>query len=518
MSRSSVLYDELTRLDIIYARARFSIDLEGSAPTFADRLDLIDAANPLMLLENKPVIRNDISLPKYKRALIISGPNAGGKTVTLKTAGLLSLMPRMGLFITAAKGSTLPFYQNIFADIGDSQSIHDDLSTFSAHVTAITTFWLHAKGGSLVLLDELMVSTDPKEGSALGAVVLERLTENGADVVVTTHFHELKILAQQEPLFYNAAMEFDTDEGRPTYRMVTGTPGSSSALEVAARLGMDPAIVVKARTRLSGGDERIEKAIEELRNEKMALNNERRESTQYLAQAKKDAEKAKAFKEEAGQELAEIKRTVKQKLRGDLYSAREKISALVDEAKDAGSNKTKLAETIKNLAELEDQTKKALAPEEKISKENLAEGDKVYIIPLEQTGVLESNPVGGEAKILCGKMSVTAKLSDIIGIAQKNSTPQKRQNSYLPPISTHEPSKTEIDLRGLRAEEAVDRTEKFLDSMINSGADTIRIIHGKGTGALKAAIRELLESSPYKPRYRPGEEGEGGDGVTVVTL
>ena len=287
---------------------------------------------------------------------------------------------------------------------------------------------------------------------------------------------------------------------------------------MAARLGMDPAIVVKARTRLSGGDERIEKAIEELRNEKMALNNERRESMLNLAQAKADAEKAKVFKEEAGQELAEIKRTVKQKLRGDLFSAREKISALVEEAKTAGSDKSKLAETIKNLAELEDQTKKALAPEEKISKENLAEGDKVYIVPLEQTGVLEGNPVGGEAKILCGKMSVTAKLSDIIGIAQKTSEPQNKRGSRLAPISTQAPAKTEIDLRGLRAEEAVDRTEKFLDSMINSGADTIRIIHGKGTGALKAAIRELLESSPYKPRYRPGEEGEGGDGVTVVTL
>lgn len=514
------VYEAVTGLDEISARARLALELQCSRPILGKRLYLKNAVNPVMALEDKEAVANDMEMPEGARALVISGPNTGGKTVALKTIGALSLMAKMGLFITAGEGSSLPFYNEVYVDIGDSQSIADDLSTFSAHLVTINGIIKSAKEGSLALLDELMVSTDPREGSALAVAVLDKLVAEGLDVVVTTHFNELKTLALSQPAYYNVSMEFDEEDASPTYRMVGGVPGASSALMVAGKLGMDRDIVASAKARLEGGDERIEKALEELSKEKVALERARREAQAALSEAERANEEARKIRDEIDERKKELAREAKRKLSMHVASAKREISEMLERLKTQASDRGALKKARESLEKMAAESREAAAPRESVPKDKLKEGDEVYVVPLEKRGKLASAPCEGKAEVAMGAMRVMVRLDDLIGVGEGGEV--KRQVYRRPPVRTAtgetQAAPAEIDLRGARAEEAVDRVEKFLDSAFNSGRERLRIIHGKGTGALREAIREYLAISPYVETFEGAEDREGGSGVTIVTL
>lgn len=509
----------LTRLDVIHARARLSRDIGGVRPVFDDRVALTGAANPVMLLEGKKVVRSELVMPEGVSCLIISGPNAGGKTVAMGGVGLAALMARLGLYVAAGEGSRIPFYGSVHADIGDSQSIHDDLSTFSAHLTAINRVLLRTGPGALVLLDELMVSTDPREGAALAVAVLDRLVAVGCHVVVTTHFADLKILAQSQAGFYNLSMEFDELNGAPTYRVIAGAPGSSSALALAERLGMDPTVVAAARARLEGGDERIEQALGKLREQATLADRYRREAEEAKRAAARLKEEAAALKERIVEEREEMAKTAKRKLAVDVADARRRLNEMVEAARRAGKDKQALGRAKEEVERIAADVRTATAPDEAIPRNALKKGDRVYVIPLQTKGTLSADPTDGKAEVDVGGLRTSVALADLIGIGRegggspKVSTPQPRRSEPAPGRAIEE-----IDLRGMRAEAALEKVERVLDRLITGDTGQVRIIHGKGTGALRMAVREYLAASAYVTDFVGEEDPQGGDGATLVTL
>lgn len=512
------VYHAVTRLDSISARARLARDIGGCRPVFGPRLDLKNAVNPVMVLEGKEAVANDMAIPEGARGLMISGPNTGGKTVALKTIGLMALMARLGLFITAAEGSTVPFYTGVYADIGDSQSIADDLSTFSAHLAAINEILEKAGPGSLALLDELMVSTDPGEGSALAIAVLDSLVERGADVVVTTHFSELKLLAQSQPLYHNVSMEFDKAAAAPTYRMISGAPGSSSALAVAEGLGMDREIVAAARARLEGGDERIEKVLEDLARQRTEMERARRQAEAALEEARRLRDEALRMRDEAAEREKELARTARRKLSSGIAEARKRISEMLEEVQAAEDRKKSAERARERLDRLSAEAREAAAPKERISRDELKKGDEVYVVPLERRGVLAAGPAEGKAEVTFGTMRVIVDAGAIVGLKKAGEKPHRPRTPGVHAAPAKGSPSGQVDIRGARAEEAVELVEKFLDEAMKAGMERARIIHGKGTGALRAAAREYLSGSPYVAEFYAADQREGGDGVTVVIL
>jgi DNA mismatch repair protein MutS2 len=514
----TALYKEVTRLDLISAKATIAVETESTRPLFGRRLELKSARNPVMVLEGGTPIPNDMAMPESARVLVISGPNTGGKTVAMKTIGALCMMARMGLFIPSAEGSTLPFYRSIFADIGDSQSISDNLSTFSAHLMTMKDIIANAREGSLVLLDELMVSTDPKEGSALAAAVLDWLVKAGADIVVTTHFRELKALAQVERGYHNVAMQFDDEMGSPTYRMVSGVAGASSAIAVAERLGLPKEIITSAKNRLEGGDERIEKAIAELREEKIRLEDATRKAQELEVKTRQSLEESERVKEELIAQKEDLKKNAKRKLSADIQTARNEISKLIEETRARPGDREILKKNIASLEKMAVEAREAAVPEERIAGDSLKPGDTVYVTALERKGVVITGPSDGRVDVEMGSMRITLKLDDVVGVGR----PGKDAGQQAPASWKKEAGRDtdlELDMRGMRAEESLDLLEKQLDTMMETGDDRpLRIIHGKGTGALRMAVKKYLSESPYIGEFRAGEQSEGGDGVTVAKL
>ncbi|MBI4667210.1 MAG: endonuclease MutS2 [Nitrospinae bacterium] len=509
----------ITRLDLIFAKARLAKTLACSRPLLQGPVNLRNAANPVMLLESRDVVRNDIGMPEGARTLMISGPNTGGKTVILKTIGAIGLMARMGLFITAEEGSSIPFYNEIFVDIGDAQSIHDSLSTFSAHLVTLKDVLAGAGEGSLVLLDELMVSTDPKEGSALALAALDNLAKSGADVVVTTHFGELKMLAQSQPGYHNASMEFDTLLLKPTYRLVSGVPGASSAIAVAERLGLPSSIVAQAKTYLEGGDERLEKAMEALREEKILMERARREAEKARDEAGRALRDAERIKQELAEARQELAKTAKRKVSADVAAAKSEIWKMVEEVKTKSAEKETARRALVKLDDLAAQAKAAAAPEETIERARLKTGDMVYVVPLERKGEIVAGPEDGKLEVQFGGVRVTARLEDVVGI-DKDGKPKTQEAGlaevYAKKRPPHAGELVEVDLRGMRVEEGLDELGRQLDDAVKNRARAVRIIHGKGSGAMRNAVREYLSTSRYVESFRPGGVEEGGDGVTVI--
>ncbi|HEB72539.1 MAG TPA: endonuclease MutS2 [Nitrospirae bacterium] len=515
------IYSAICSLDQIMARARLAAEFNLTRPVFSDQLKLVNAAHPIMLLKNKNVVRNEISIPRGARALIVSGPNTGGKTVALATIGLTAVMAKSGLYIPAGEGSKLPFYNKIFADIGDNQSITDDLSTFSGHLKSINEIVRRAGAGSLALLDELMISTDPKEGSALAMAVVEKLVENGVDVVVTTHFSDLKVMAQTGDLYHNVSMEFDAERAIPTYLMIKGAPGESSALAVAEKLELDGSIIAGARRRLDGSDERIEKTLAELRNQKKALANAAREADKALAEAERNRADTEKARVEMETRRSEIAKTAKRKISGDIAEARRIINELVAEARGAKGSKAALKKSVEKLESITSDVRSSITPVERIARDELRAGDEVYLIPLERKGVLSSDPAGGKAEAVLGSIRMTVALSDLVGVRRGSEiTPGDKRKTirFKSTAGTDVSCEEELNIIGLRTDEAIEKVEKFLDSVFRGARDTIRIIHGSGTGALRTAVHEYLVSSPYISSYRLAEPNEGGEGATEVTL
>ncbi len=528
--------ETLAELDCIAAKAALSCQL-GARPVALNecgRIQLKQARHPLLALAKERVVANDLLVDEQVRVLVISGPNTGGKTVTLKMLGLFALMVRAGLPLPCAPESEMAFFPEVYADIGDAQDLAKDLSSFSAHMTQMIRLLNHATTAAaetnqapraLVLLDEPVTSTDPVEGAALAEALLVRLAQLKMKVVATTHYNALKALAQSRPDFANASVEFDIGTLSPTYRLLMGMPGGSSAFDIAGRLGMEESVLEDARRFLKGDERALEDLLSGLQ-----------EHQRRLAAEADRASLARVEAERASREAAEIlarlceteqdeRKSVKRKLTDELLRARAAIQAILDDVKRERTVQ-KAKEAKQRLTELEQRAEAALAaPSEPVPVERLHAGDPVEILRLGATGTLLESPSGRKrVRVKVGEGEVSVPVSALAGISrlpaeepvhsqQPRTTALSGSTAYPPRVAP-----TALDVRGKAADEALDLLIASLDRAALQGEPSLKIIHGHGTGRLKAALREYLQVSPYVASFRSGERAEGGDGVTIVEL
>jgi DNA mismatch repair protein MutS2 len=496
---------------------------------------LKQARHPLLMIAKEQVVPNDIVADDTVRVLVISGPNTGGKTVTLKIVGLYALMVRAGIHLPCAPESEMALFTHCYADIGDAQDLSRDLSSFSAHMTQMVRLLsdtaARTEGGeppvprSLVLLDEPVTSTDPAEGAALAEALLCRLAGLNMKVVVTTHYGPLKELAQTTPGFANASVEFDVARLAPTYRLFMGIPGGSSALEIAGRLGMDDAILSDARQRLRHENRRLEQLMADLQVKQRQLAEDLERARQARKEAEQAAGEAKALQVRLEEAEQEARKGLKKKLGEQFQRARAEVQATVDAVK-REQKLIKAKEAKQRLSEMEAQVRQELVPtSEPIPVEQLDVGDTVEIAGLGMTGSLLEAPQGKKrVRVKVGEGEVMATVSNLIGVARGSdvSAPPAAPSTSSRRFSTGGglglDEQTVVDVRGQAADDALDQVVAALDRAVLDGAPFLRIIHGHGTGKLKAALREYLKDSPYVENFRSGDRSEGGDGVTVVKV
>jgi DNA mismatch repair protein MutS2 len=527
--------DVLAELDGIAARALFGRQLKACPVGLNEegRVRLLQARHPLLQLSKEQVVANDILLDESIHVLVISGPNTGGKTVTLKIVGLFALMVRAGLHLPCDAESEMAVFHDIYADIGDAQDLARDLSSFSAHMTQMIQLLNETDRRSrsdasaasrqwLVLLDEPVTSTDPTEGAALAEALLCRLATLKMKVVVTTHYGSLKALAHSMPGFANAAVEFDVATLSPTYRLFMGVPGGSSALEIASRLGMDRELLDEARLKLHKDERVMETMLHDLQAAQRQLSDD-------LARAIGARQEAEQAEQRVKAQLAHLEREaqkgLKRKLSEQFSRARAEVQATVDAVK--GEQKLiKVKAAKQRLFELEEQTRAELTPASTpIPLEHLGVGDQVEIGGLGMTGTLLEVPQGKKrVRMKVGEGEVLASVANLIGLARGSAAPS------LPASSSSSPRRlsssgglgldeqTVVDVRGKAADEALDEVIAALDRATLAGAPFLRVIHGHGTGKLKASLRDYLKDSPYVAKFRAGDQTEGGDGVTIATI
>ncbi|MDD2282836.1 MAG: endonuclease MutS2 [Eubacteriales bacterium] len=506
-------------IDFALAKAKLALAMDGTPPEIRrdDRFVLNNARHPL--LPAKEVVPTTIALGGEYSVLVITGPNTGGKTVTLKTVGLFCLMAQCGLWLPASGGSCLPVYTNIFADIGDEQSIEQSLSTFSSHMTNIVKILDQADSRSLVLLDELGAGTDPAEGAALATALLGRLKSAGISVVATTHYSELKAYAATEPGVQNASVEFDVETLRPTYRLIIGTPGKSNAFEIALRLGLDSRVVDSARKLLNTDTRRTEDLL-------ASLEAKRIESERALQQAREEreqAEKSRLVSEQRLQRIEEqqgkLLEQARQKSNELLRSARFEAEALLTELRQAQSQAVNVDQLARRAREqlkpLPGQKSCVPAAGTPPKSSQLPAGQPVRVLSLNKTGSIVSLLSEDEAIVQVGIMKVNVKLADLRLAERETSVEGKGRSITSTAAASISP---EIDLRGQMVEEASLSLEKYLDSAMLAGLGQVSVIHGKGTGALGRGLQEYLKTHPAVSGFRYGGAGEGGSGVTVVTI
>ena len=526
--------DVLAVLDCISAKATFSHQITGQPVSLSSngRIALKQARHPLLVLTKDAVVPNDLALDESVKVLIISGPNTGGKTVTLKILGLFALMVRTGLQPSCAAGSEMAWCPDIFADIGDTQDLAKDLSSFSAHIMQMIALLDHATkvrpigdAPSLVLLDEPVTSTDPAEGAALAEALLLRFAHIGMKVVVTTHYNSLKVLAHTTPGFMNASVGFDVETLSPTYRVMMGMPGGSSAIDIAGRLGMDETILDEALQRVQREDRALEQMLTGLQDKQRRLD----EDTAAIALLRSDAERAAQEAAEVADRLKSTERDeqkrVKKKWTDELLRARAEIHAILENLKQE-QTLIKTTHAKSRLGQLDEVISKQFVPSEaRIPLERLEAGDRVEIAHLGRSGTLLESPKGKKRvrlRVGDADMSVAASLlvaSDERAGQQKAPLAAGASSSRSVTLPSHsEESSVVLDLRGMAADEAIDRTVAALDRAALGNCHSLRIIHGHGTGRLKMTLRAYLKDSPYVSSFRPGERAEGGDGVTIVQI
>ncbi len=521
----------LTEIDFIFAKGEYSISINGTEPIFNEKgyINIKKARHPL--LDNNNVVPTDIYLGDEFTTLLITGPNTGGKTVSLKTIGLFTLMGQAGLHISAFDNSELAVFDNVFSDIGDEQSIEQSLSTFSAHMTNIVSILDEVTDNSLVLLDELGAGTDPTEGACLAMSIIQYLHDRQIRTAVTTHYSELKVFAISTKGISNASCEFDVKTLRPTYRLLIGVPGKSNAFAISKRLGLPDYIIEDAKNMLSKEDTKFEDVITDLEINKKSLMIEKERAESYRLEAeklKKDVEnqkkKTREQKEKILLKATEDAKRILAKAKIDADNAVKEIQRLAKEKasqNDINSQRQKLKDKLSKLDERIDKFNNKNSQKRVIPK-NLKKGDRVFIHSLNQSGTVTSEPnQKGEVMVMAGIMNIKTNLKDL-----------SIDTTYVEPKKEHiKPKKTssfknnkaqtisyEVDLRGLYVDEAIDKVDKFIDDAFLAGMDTISVIHGKGTGALRTGIHEYLRRHSRVKKYRLGEFGEGDAGVTIVEL
>ncbi|WP_223646659.1 endonuclease MutS2 [Corallococcus sp. EGB] len=528
--------EAVAELDEVEAIAVLSSDLDATTPTFVDvkELQLRSLRHPRLVLKGTEVVSNDVTLTEAARALVVSGPNAGGKTVTLTGVGLCALMLRAGLPIPVGEGSRMPLYRSVHSTVGDTQDLSQGLSSFSGHVTLLRDILSAVATDSLVLIDEIASDTDPREGAAIAIAVLEELLGKGAYVLVTTHLEELKALAHMDPRFLNARVGFDAKRMAPTFRLQMGASGQSSAIDVAARVGLPASVCERARELSLNAGGPLSKAL-------AAAEEERRKLSEELEKARIAAKEAEALRAELEKQKVAFERERKGRMmqfNEDVHAASEHAA---QEVRDllaklrAEQNEKALSEARLQLQQRAEEAQKraAAAKAELFQVEapgpaNLKVGAWVHHSGLgRDVEILELTD--GQAVVSAGgalKMRVpTTELSGSRGRKpQQTKFPERQKGeAALKRAASAAPSQVEAtnfrcDVRGMRADDALAELETFLDQGLRKGEEAALIIHGHGTGALKQAIRDHLAASPYIRMFRPGESHEGGDGVTVVSL
>lgn len=518
----------LSELDFIFSKAHLALDMNATRPLYNvyGHVNLRKARHPL--LDKKTAVPIDVKLGYDFDLLVITGPNTGGKTVALKTIGLLSLMGQAGLHIPALDRSELSIFDNVFADIGDEQSIEQSLSTFSSHMKNIVEILNSADEGSLCLFDELGAGTDPTEGAALAISVLNDLHNRSVRCVATTHYSELKVYALKEKGVENACCEFDVETLKPTYRLLVGVAGKSNAFAISSKLGLPSYIIDDAKSRISAKDETFEDVLSELENNRITIENEKAEIERY----KREIEALKADYESKQVKLTESKNKI-------LREANEEAKSILQDAKETADEAIKNIRKLENRGDIRSIEQKRTKLREKVGKVQSIDainpsspkknhkasdfhiGDDVKIISMNLEGTVSTIPDSkGSLYVQCGIMRMQAKMNDIEFIDKPNiSAPgytKGLKSSGKKTLSKAATISTEINLLGMTADEALSELDKYLDDAYLSHLSTVRIVHGKGSGILRNAVQNHLKRVKYVKSFRLAEYGEGDSGVTVV--
>lgn len=532
----------LAGLDLLSGAARFSSDTRSAEPELVEGpvMRLYGARHPLLyLMLGDRVVPNDLSLGESYNCLIISGANTGGKTVLLKTAGLCALMLRHGLHIPAGPDSRMGIFDPLMADIGDDQSIKESLSSFSGQMVVLNEMMEKAGPSALILIDEIVVGTNPRQGASLAQAVVESLAATGARIIVTTHYNELKELASSDRRFRNASVSFDPETLAPTYRLLTGIPGVSYALEIARIYGIPESVLGRAKELLDEREISVEALIEKTQKLEQEITAERERLNEERAAASREKERFRELQRKEAELMESMTRGEGTRFLEELKEYRRKIASRISELqkadlRDAGEMRRELGEVQRRVeTEIAESERKRFSREYGPLDPRAAKpGDRVFIVSLEKEAVIESvDPEGESAELRLGNaIRARFRLRDMLSIpegAERPPHPKKsakrpggkaRDRQAKPVPLTVQTSYNTIDLRGLRVDEAIDRMERDLDRMVRSGVNSAVIIHGHGTGALKEAVRSRLKDSTYISEFRPGGYGEGGDGVSIALL
>lgn len=525
-------YEAALEINLIFAKAQLAYKMKASMPELNDNgvTVLKKARHPL--LDTKKVVPVDIMLGETFDTLVITGPNTGGKTVSIKTLGLLTLMAMCGLMIPTADGSKVCVYKKVFADIGDEQSIEQSLSTFSSHMVNIVNIMKDADDESLVLIDELGAGTDPVEGAALAMAILERLKFQGARIAATTHYAELKAYALDTPGVENGSCEFDVNTLRPTYRLLIGVPGRSNAFAISEKLGIEASVIDRAKELVSSENVRFEDVVDTLEERRLEMEKERHIAEQYRL----ENEELKRKTEERLAEIEKLREKELQRAKSEAMrlvenSRREANALLIEIEKTKKELKTQQS-NIDKLNEKRSLLRKGLSGVDAAADPVMGNTDDGYELtrPLQVGDTVKLAGMGGEGKVLAtpdnkgyveiqtGSMKMRVKVSDLRLVEKKKE--QKKETFVRRETESrlHAASDTRCDLRGLTVEEAIMTLDRFIDSMVMAGLSEFTIIHGKGTGALRAAVQQHLKKHSQIKTYRLGTFGEGENGVTIATI
>lgn len=513
----------LAELDLIYAKARLARRMEArKCPVNREgRVNLMQARNPELILNSRAVVPNDIAWDPGVCVIVISGPNTGGKTVTLKTVGLMSLMVRAGLFLPVGADSSIAFFPEVYADIGDDQNIQLNLSTFSAHLQKIVHILNNALPGGLVLLDELGIATDPQEGAALAEAILMEMKNKRLTTIVSTHYLSLKILAQTQEGFLNACTEFNPQTLTPTYRLIFGVPGNSSALEIGERLGLPPQIIKHAREIHAQRDNQANSLLQDLNRQLLDVAREKETLEQRRIETNKLREEQSNLTRQIRDELRVFEESKVKQLQSIVKDGKNEIRRMIEEAK--GTQNLNTLRTIQSKIEAKGRAHAPAASRDlegwEVPPEQLKKGDRVIVDTYGTCGILLEEP-GDKKKVRVqmGNIVTVVETEKLRGNVNADTT--NKQKSAKADVTIHIESEsqtqTACDLRGLRWEEAQNAMETFISQAVANRVGRAKIIHGHGMGALKKMVRDYLETTGIGKSYAPGSRGEGGDGVTIV--
>lgn len=524
-------YEICTELNLYFAKANLAAKMKASVPEISDDgiIELKKARHPL--IDKSKVVPVDIAIGSSYQVLVVTGPNTGGKTVALKTAGLMVLMTMCGLLIPVSDGSKVSVFKNVLADIGDQQSIELNLSTFSSHTNKVIEIINIADDNSLVLLDELGSGTDPIEGAALAISIIERLKAQGAKIMVTTHYQELKVYAIESNDVENASCEFDISTLMPTYRLIMGSPGKSNAFEISSRLGMPDDVIEYAQKLVSENDARLEDVIEKLENQRIELEKQsdevRRLKNEQAENAEKLRKQLKEFEDKKEQEIERARNIAM----GIIENTKIQSNELIDELEKLRKEKDK-KDFSENVLAVKTRNRQGLNmmynnanPVQRRSNDGyklprpLKKGDTVLVIDIDKKGIVAGEPDGDTVYVQIGIMKTKADVKNLRLVENEKVTYKSKSIVNKRVTSRAERSaSTELDIRGCSSDEGVYRMESFLDSAIMSGIGLVTIIHGKGTGVLRSAVQKRLREMSVVKSFRYGVYGEGEDGVTIVEL